>query len=101
MLKVLSVMLIGLLVGVLLLKATKRWNISNAKVSNIIGGFLKLTIWLLLFVLGVQVGSNDIIMSHLHTLGLEALLIGMLATLGSCTGAWLLWKFATKRGGKE
>ena len=99
MLRVLFVMLIGLLVGVLLLKATKQWKISHAKVSTAIGGFLKFTIWLLLFVLGVQVGSNDIIMHHLHTLGLEALLIGLLATMGSCTGAWLLWKYATKKGG--
>ena len=56
-------------------------------------------IWLLLFMLGIEVGSNDQIISALPTLGVEALVLSGFATLGSCALAWALWK--TAKGGKE
>ena len=56
-------------------------------------------IWLLLFMLGIEVGSNDQIISALTTLGVEALVLSGFATLGSCALAWALWK--TAKGGKE
>ena len=56
-------------------------------------------IWMLLFMLGIEVGSNDQIISALPTLGVEALVLSGFATLGSCALAWALWK--TAKGGKE
>ena len=54
-------------------------------------------IWLLLFMLGIEVGSNEQIISSLPTLGMEALVLSSGATLGSCVLAWALWK-TTKKG---
>ena len=56
-------------------------------------------IWLLLFLLGIEVGSNDRIISALPTLGVEALVLSVAATLGSCLLAWGLWN--TLKGGAE
>ena len=56
-------------------------------------------IWLLLFMLGIEVGSNDQIISALPTLGVEALVLSGFATLGRCALAWALWK--TAKGVKE
>lgn len=49
-------------------------------------------IWLLLFLLGIEVGSNEMILRSLPTLGVEALLLSSAATLGCCVLAWALWR---------
>lgn len=49
-------------------------------------------IWLLLFLLGTEVGGNRQIMENLHTLGVEALVITLGCILGSSILAWGLWK---------
>lgn len=49
-------------------------------------------IWLLLFLLGIEVGSNEMIVRSLPTLGVEALLLSSAATLGCCVLAWVLWR---------
>lgn len=49
-------------------------------------------IWLLLFLLGIEVGSNEMIVRSLPTLGVEALLLSTAATLGCCVLAWALWR---------
>ena len=58
-------------------------------------------IWVLLFVLGVEVGSNPNIINSLHTLGIEALFIAVMSTMGSVIAAMLLWKSVKKNRGKE
>ena len=101
MLKVILVMMGGMLTGWLVRKLVAHKTCCDLKkIADGVGGFLKITIWLLLFVLGLQVGSNEVIMHSLHTMGLEALVIGLLATLGSCVGAWLLWRFVSRKGGQ-
>lgn len=49
-------------------------------------------IWLLLFLLGIEVGSNEMIVRSLPTLGVEALLLSSAATLGCCVLACMLWR---------
>ena len=56
-------------------------------------------IWLLLFMLGIEVGGNEHIMQALPTLGVEALVVSVLTILGSCVGAWMLWKYIGRKGG--
>ena len=51
-----------------------------------------LLIWVLLFLLGLNIGSNEQIIHSIGSLGIEALLITVFATLGSLIGAWLLWR---------
>jgi len=48
-------------------------------------------IWLLLFLLGLEVGANETIVRQFGSLGLEALLLATAGTLGSVLAAWALW----------
>ena len=48
-------------------------------------------IYLLLFVLGVTIGANQIIMTNLPTLGLKALAITLGGVLGSVLLAWFTY----------
>jgi len=50
-------------------------------------------IYLLLFLLGVSVGTNKQVISSLHNLGLQALLITLGATMGSILVCWFIYKF--------
>lgn len=70
----------------------KTINIWNSKITTWL-------IWLLLFMLGIEVGSNKQLISALPTLGVEAMVLSVFATLGSCALAWALWK--TAKGGNE
>jgi uncharacterized membrane protein YbjE (DUF340 family) len=61
-----------------------------------IGKIIISFIWILLFVLGVEVGGDPKVMNSLHTLGLEAIFIAGLSILGSALAAMLLWKHVKK-----
>lgn len=58
-------------------------------------------IWLLLFLLGIEVGSNEMIVRSLPTLGVEALLLSSAATLGCCVLAWALWRVSKDHTAQE
>ena len=77
---ILVFMFAGILLGYLLRKI---------RICFINGAILTL-IWLLLFLLGVEVGFNDQVIRKFGTLGMEAILIAALATLGSIAGAGIL-----------
>ena len=64
------------------------------------GRLLTGLIRLLLFLLGIEVGSNRMIVRSLPTLGVEALLLSVAGTLGCCLLAWALWKTAKRGEGK-
>lgn len=48
-------------------------------------------IWLLLFLLGLELGANDTVVRQFGNLGLEAFVLSVAATLGSVVFAGLLW----------
>ena len=54
------------------------------------------TIYLLLFLLGISVGSNREIIDNLPSLGGQALLLAVAGTLGSVLAAWIIYKFIFK-----
>lgn len=58
-----------------------------------IGLAITFFIWLLLFLLGVEVGGNEKIVSSIPTLGLEAIIISLVSVLGSCLAAYGLWTY--------
>lgn len=82
MLVVISMMLVGMLAGYLL----RRHRV--ACISRVIS----VLVWALLFLLGAEAGSDRRIVDGLWALGLEAVAISLLCTLGSCIAAWILWR---------
>lgn len=56
-------------------------------------------IWILLFLLGTEVGHNEAIIKGLHTIGLQALLLTLAGVAGSILAAWGLWVYISKKGG--
>lgn len=92
MLIVIGVMFAGVLLGYCLRRRASGKLIQKAII---------LLIWLLLFVLGVEVGGNGQIMKGLHTLGMEAIVLMLGGTLGSVTAAWLLWKALNRKKGTQ
>ena len=53
---------------------------------------ITVTIWALLFLLGVEVGSDPAVVGSLATLGTAALAIFAFSVAGSIFAAWLLWR---------
>ena len=100
MFTIIGLMFSGILVGWL----TRKVNLPA--IHPLITGL----IWILLFLLGTEVGSNEKIINGLHTLGLEAIILTLAGTLGSVIFAWFLWKMiypkrnaaqADQKGGQE
>ena len=95
MLKVVGIMVLGIVLGYLIRNKSKAIALTS-----------KLTMWaiyLLLFLLGVAIGANEIIVKNLPKLGLQALLISISCILGSVLVAWAgytLW-FKPKKDGHE
>ena len=87
MFTIIGLMLTGMLLGFLLRKQ---------KLSGI-HKVITVLIWLLLFLLGIDVGGNQKIINGLHTIGLEAIVITLAAVLGSVTAAWALLYVLYKR----
>lgn len=50
-------------------------------------------IFLLLFLLGISVGSNDSIVNHMETIGFDALMITIGSVAGSVVCAWGVYRF--------
>lgn len=55
-------------------------------------------IWVLLFLLGVEVGATPEIIRNLKSLGVEAFVLAVAGTLGSAVLAWALWRYAERSG---
>ncbi len=60
---------------------------------------ISLTIILLLFVLGISVGSNPTIINNLGKFGWQAAIIALSATCGSILVSWLVLKYFFKQEG--
>lgn len=58
-------------------------------------------IWLLLFLLGIEVGSNPRIVSGMQTLGAEALLLTIGGGIGTVVLSWLLWVYIYNKEEKK
>ena len=91
MFTVIGLMLGGMAIGFLLRRQEFSW--INKVITSLI--------WVLLFLLGVEVGGNRQIVEGLATLGVEAFTITLACVLGSCIFAWGLWYLLhKKKGGK-
>ena len=91
MLKIVAIMLCGMAVGFLLRKHTLR----------IVSKGVTVLIWLLLFLLGVEVGTNQQVIAGITSLGLEALWLSLAGLAGTLLFSWALWRWVTcKKGGE-
>lgn len=68
----------------------------NKKMS-FIGRVITALIWVLLFLLGIEVGANPRIINGLQTLGLEAIVLTIAGSLGSAIFAWVLWRYVCRK----
>ena len=110
MFTIIGIMLTGMLTGYLLRNKKLSW----------IHRIITLLIWLLLFLLGIDinvifiavqfvllfqlgtdVGGNQAIIRGLHSIGLEAFIITLAAVAGSTLAAWVLWYFLYIRNKKD
>jgi len=87
MFTVIGIMFIGIGFGYLLRRQSLSW----------INKTIIALIWLLLFLLGIEVGQNEQIIRSLPSLGMEAFTIAIVCVLGSCLAAWGLWKYVNGR----
>ena len=89
---VIGIMVAGMVLGYLLRCVRMEW-------THLL---VTVLIWLLLFLLGIEVGENEQIMRGLHTLGLEALLLSVAGVLGSVLAAkWLWWTLHVRAEGSQ
>lgn len=91
MFNVIGIMFVGISLGYLMRRQNLPW----------INKAITILIWLLLFLLGIEVGQNEQIIRSLPTLGLEALGIAIVCVLGSCMAAWGLWEYVNRKEGKQ
>ena len=80
-------MLCGIAVGYML----------RNKNTRIVSRIITVLIWLLLFLLGIEVGSNPRIVMGMQTLGIEALLLTIGGAVGTTLCAWLLWIYVSRK----
>lgn len=92
MLKIVAIMLAGVAVGFLLRKRRLR----------VVPHAVTVLIWLLLFLLGVEAGSNPQVINGITSLGLEALWLSLAGLAGTVLFSWALWRWASgRKGGKQ
>lgn len=82
----LGLMFVGIFVGRLLLKV--------AKIS--VSVLLMAAICLLLFILGLELGYNDNLISKFASIGMVSLIIAVSVVLGSCLAAKVLYSYVLK-----
>lgn len=68
---------------------------------KISGKLIFLIVLILLFLMGITIGTNDEIISNLGSLGVEAFIITAGALAGTIAGATLLWHFVFAKKRKE
>lgn len=92
MLLIISVMAAGIASGYVL--RHRRW-------TKRLSGPILWTVALLLFLMGLSVGGNRTLISHLGSLGTDALLIAVCCTLGSVLTGALVYRllFKNRRNG--
>lgn len=73
----------------------------NVRILQHVHSTITLTICFMLFVLGLSVGQNSEIISHLMRYGGQAFLVCMASIAGSVIAAWLLHRYILKGVGEE
>ena len=91
MFTIISIMFVGIGIGYVL---------RNLQFLQKIEKSTSLTIFLLLFVLGISIGSNSLII-NLGRFGWQAAILATLSILGSMLASFLVFHLFFKKGGKQ
>ena len=94
-LRIMFIVIAFIFIGIVAGRLMRRWPMAWLQHA------LTALVWVLLFLLGVEVGGNDQVIASLPTLGVEAAIIAGFATLGSCVLAMLLWQYVKRNGGAK
>ena len=92
MFSIISTMFLGIGIGY----GLRNWSILQKTEKTI-----SLTIFLLLFILGVSIGSNSLIVNNLGKFGWQAIILAVSGVLGSLLAARLVLQLFFKKGGKQ
>lgn len=92
MFKIIAIMFAGIAIGYLL---------RNVRKVKAVGTTTMITIVVLLFVMGGEIGNNELVVRNLVGLGGEALLIAVAATLGSVVAARIIYNILFKAKGED
>lgn len=83
MFTVITIMLAGICAGLL----------AKDRHTALVGRTITVLIWVLLFLLGIEVGGNPRVTCSLGSLGIEAFILAAAGVLGSSISAWVLYKY--------
>lgn len=86
---VLAIMILGIGIGLIIG--------NRPKIIKIVAALTSFSIFLLLFLLGIGVGTNDKIINNLHSIGIQALVLTIGALLGSLICAYFTYNFFFKK----
>ena len=82
MISIIATMLLGITVGFIL-----RNTIKSTLINHLIFG----VVLLLLFLMGLSIGTDNKLISVLPSLGLQAIIISFFSTFGSIIAGWIIW----------
>lgn len=68
----------------------------NVKALRHVGRTATWTVWLLIFVFGISLGSNDAIVNELAAFGFKALIVALAGVSGSVLAAWAIEHYVNK-----
>ncbi len=92
MISIIIVLSVGVLFGILILRKPKLHQVNNQ--------LLNWAIYLLLFLLGISVGTNQEVIKNLGKIGYEAVAIAVASIAGSVLLSGLLFKLIFKQNEK-
>lgn len=87
MFRIIAIMFVGAVLGFLMRRTPVVGWLSRLTMATIV---------LLLFLMGIEIGGNEQIVKNLSSLGVEAVMIAVAATLGSITAARVIYKVLLK-----
>lgn len=91
MIEIIIIMCAGILTGILL-RGKPSFLYASERLTGI-------AIYLLLFLLGLSVGTNDTIISNFPVIGYNAIILTFSAIAGSVFLSWLLYIFLFRKAG--
>lgn len=77
------------------------YSLRNIKIIKNLGRVIQVAVCLLLYLLGLSIGSNHLIIEHLGNFCSQAALIAFLSLIGSMLASWGVQQFLLKKGHKK